>query len=133
MFQRTIQNFFEELVGTICFQDYFLVNGTTKSQREKRCRAVQDRPQEKGFTIIEIKSGNSMEKITFLVFRFSRSGMETDDRNGFLDLESELLFGLVNFYNQFYPNFTTKITRTSDGRLKSSGLKNVNVHWKTEV
>ena len=40
MFQRTIENTQKGLAGTICFQDDVLVHGRTKSQCEKRWRAV---------------------------------------------------------------------------------------------
>ena len=65
MFQRTIENTLKGLAGNICFQDDVLVHGRTKSQSEKRRRAVLDHLKDKGFTINEIKSGNVMEKITF--------------------------------------------------------------------
>ena len=80
MFQRTIENTLKGLVATICFQDDVLVHGRTKSLCEKRWRAVQDRLKDKAFTINEIKSGNAMEKITFLGFTISGSGIEPDDR-----------------------------------------------------
>ena len=76
MFQRTIENTLKGLTGTICFQGDVLVHGETESQCEKRWRAVQDRLKDKGFTINEIKSGNVMEKITFLGFTISGSGIE---------------------------------------------------------
>ena len=79
MFQRTIENTLKGLAGTTCFQDDVLVHGRTKSQCEKRWRAVQYRLNDKGFVITEIKSGNVMEKITFLGFTISGSGIEPDD------------------------------------------------------
>ena len=75
MFQRTIENTLKGLAGTICFQDDVLVHGRTKSQCEKRWRAVQDRLKDKGFTINEIKSGTVMEKITFSVSQFQEAGL----------------------------------------------------------
>ena len=106
MFQRTIENTLKALAGTICFQDDVLIHGRTKSQGEKRWRAVQDRLKDKVFTINEIKSGNVMEKITFLGFTISGSGIEPDDRlvNKVRKIhppqnvkEVEQFCGLVNF------------------------------------
>ena len=58
--QRTKENTLKVLVGTICSEDDVLVHGRTKSQCEKRLRAVQDRLEDKEYTINEIKSGNIM-------------------------------------------------------------------------
>ena len=128
MFQRTIENTLKGLAGTICFQDDVLVHGRTKSQCEKRWRAVQVRLKDKGFTINEIKSGNVMEKITFLGFTISGSGIEPDDRlvNKVRKIhppqcvkEVEQFCGFVNFYGRFISNFTSKIAQISDLRKKS--------------
>ena len=128
MFRRTIENTLRGMVGTICFQDNVLVHGRTKSQCEKHWRAVQDRLKDKGFTINEIKSGNVMEKITFLGFTISGSGIEPNDRlvNKVRKIhppqsvkEVEQFCGLVNFYGRFISNFTSKIAPISDLRKKS--------------
>ena len=128
MFQRTIENTFKGLAGTICFQDNVLVHERTKSQCEQRWRAVQDRLKEKGFTINEIKYGKVMEKIFFLGFTFSGSGIEPDDRlvNKVRKThppqsvkEGEQFCGLVNFYGRFISIFTSKIAPISDLRKKS--------------
>ena len=117
MFQRTTENTLKGLVGTICFKDDILVHGRTKSHCEKRWRAVQDHLNNKGFTINEIKSGNIMENITFLVFTISGSGVEPDDClvNKVREIHSPqtvkevgYLRGLVNFYSRFIPNFPSK-------------------------
>ena len=79
MFQRTIENHLKRLVGAISFRDDALVHRRKKCQCEKRWRAIQDRLKDKGFTITEFKSGNIMEKITFLGFTISRSGIHPDD------------------------------------------------------
>ena len=128
MFQRTIEDTLKGLAGAICFQDDVLVYERTKSQCEKRWRAVQDRLKDKGFTINEIKSGNLMEKITFLGFTISGSGIEHDDRlvNKVRKIhppqsvkEDEQFCGLVNFYAWFISSFTSKIAPISDLRKKS--------------
>ena len=128
MFQRTIEDTLKGLAGAICFQDDVLVYERTKSQCEKRWRAVQDRLKGKGFTINEIKSGNLMEKITFLGFTISGSGIEHDDRlvNKVRKIhppqsvkEVEQFCGLVNFYAWFISSFTSKIAPISDLRKKS--------------
>ena len=128
MFQRTIENTLNGLAGSICFQDDVMVHGRTKSQCEKRWRAVQDRLKDKGFTINEIKSGNVMEKITFLGFTISGSGFEPNDClvNKVRKIhppqsvkEVEQFCGLVNFYDRFISNFTSKIAPISDLRKKS--------------
>ena len=130
MFQRTIENTLKGLAGTICFEDDVLVHGRTKSQCEKRWRAVQGRPKDKGFTINEILSGNVMKKIILLGFKISGSGMEPDDRpvNKVRKIHSpqsvkevEQFCGLVNFYGRFISNVTSKC---------SSGPTNVNVRSK---
>ena len=128
MFQRTIENTLKGLAGTICFQDDVLVHGRTKSQCEKRWRAAQDRLKDKGFTINEMKSENVMEKITFLGFTTSGSGIEPDDRlvnkiRKFHPPQSvkkvKQFCGLVNFYGRFISNFTSKIAPISDLRKMS--------------
>ena len=128
MFQRTIENTLKGLAGTICFQDNVLVHGRTKSQCEKRWRAVQDRLKDKGFTINEFKSGNVMENITFLGFTISGSGSEPDDclvkkirkiQPPESVKEVKQFCGLVNFYGRFISNFTSKIAPISDLRKKS--------------
>ena len=128
MFQRTIENTLKGLAGTICFQDDVLVHGGTKSQCEKLWRAVQDRLKDKGFTINEMKSGNVTEKITFLGFTVSGSGIEPDDClvNKVSKIqppqsvkEVEQFCGLVDFYGRFISNFTSKIAPISDLRNNS--------------
>ena len=107
MFQLTIENTLKGLSGTICCQDDVLLHGRTKSQCEKRWRAVQDRLKDKGFTINEATSGNNMEKTSFLCFVISESGNEPDDslvskvrkfRPHQSVKEIEQFCGLVNIY-----------------------------------
>ena len=118
--QRTIENTLKGFAGTICFQDDVLVHGRTKSHCEKRWRAVQDRVKDKGFTINESKSGNVMEKIAFLGFTISESGIQPDDRlvkkvrkiHPSQSIEEvEQFCGLVNFYDRIISNFTSEIAQ----------------------
>ena len=76
----------------------------------------------------EIKSGNVMEKTTFLDFTISGNGIEADDRlvNKVRKIhppqsvkEVEQFCGLVNFYGRFISNVTSKIAPISDLRKKS--------------
>ena len=126
--QRTMENTLKVLVVTICFQDDVLVHGRTKSQSEKRLRAVQDRLKDKEDTISEIKTGNIMVNF-FLGFTFSGSRIEADYRlvNKVRKIhlpksgkEVEHFCGLVNFNGRFIPNFTSKIDPISDLRRLSS-------------
>ena len=69
-----------------------------------------------------------MDKITFLGFKISGSGIEADDRlvNKIRKIhppqsvkEVEQFCGLVNFYGRFISNFTSKVCPLSDLRKKS--------------
>ena len=119
-FQRPIENSLKRLIWTLSFQDDALVHGRSRSQRKKRWKAITDRLKKKGFTIIEIKSGIILEKITFLVFKYSGSGIKPDDHlvknvsklQHFQNVKKiEQFCGLINFYGRFISNFISKLPR----------------------
>ena len=61
------------MIGTSCFQDEVLVHEGTKSQRENRTTLVQGRFKDKGSTINQFKSGNTMEKSLVSVSQFQKA------------------------------------------------------------
>ena len=75
MFQRKIENTFKGLVGTTCFQEDVLVHGRTKSQCEKRWRAVQDHL--KGVHYRRNQVWNYRGENLFSVSQFQEAGLRT--------------------------------------------------------
>ena len=78
IFQKVIEKCISGLPGTVAYQDDILVFGCTEASLRKWLVAVQNKLEEQGFTINPDKYVDVANKVSFLGFEISPSGIRLD-------------------------------------------------------
>ena len=78
IFQRTMSQILEDLVGVICHMDGIHIHAADQAEDDKLVRAVLGRVQEAGLTLNTIKCQLSTSSLTFLSHIIDGSGIQAD-------------------------------------------------------